>query len=294
MTRSTRDGFTLIELMVVVAIIAVLAAILFPVFSGVREKARQVKCRSQLMQLVVELNSYRKNNGHYPEPPRYDGAEGRYVGGLSELYPDYLDEQTGLDLLVCPDDKEARQFVQWCRDVVYSSYNGIIDWTDTDANGAPDDPTLLKSLYNYYGYTYCCEIDEDGQEVCDCSSLPGFSSGFDVGDPDLALKPALVGGSWMDQVDADGNPGSNGVPDWLDRQGLHWRHFPRLQTYTACEGTIVTHCICHRRYSGLDVIVRLSGKTETGNPITLNDPAESGISGWPNTVPVAGWVHQSF
>ena len=41
MTKPHRqDGFTLLELMITVAIIAILAAILFPVFAKAREKAR--------------------------------------------------------------------------------------------------------------------------------------------------------------------------------------------------------------------------------------------------------------
>jgi prepilin-type N-terminal cleavage/methylation domain-containing protein/prepilin-type processing-associated H-X9-DG protein len=44
-------GFTLIELMVVVAVITIVAAILFPVFSAAREKARQVSCISNIQQL---------------------------------------------------------------------------------------------------------------------------------------------------------------------------------------------------------------------------------------------------
>jgi prepilin-type N-terminal cleavage/methylation domain-containing protein/prepilin-type processing-associated H-X9-DG protein len=51
-------GFTLIELIVVIAIIAILSAILFPVFAAAREKARQVTCNSNLKQLGVAFFGY--------------------------------------------------------------------------------------------------------------------------------------------------------------------------------------------------------------------------------------------
>src|SRR5437764_11063090 len=46
-----KKGFTLIELLVVIGIIALLAAILFPVFSQAREKARAAACMSNLKQM---------------------------------------------------------------------------------------------------------------------------------------------------------------------------------------------------------------------------------------------------
>lgn len=56
-----RRAFTLIELLTVIAIIALLAAILFPVFAQAREKARQTQCLSNLKQIGVALTMYREN-----------------------------------------------------------------------------------------------------------------------------------------------------------------------------------------------------------------------------------------
>ena len=51
-------GFTLIEILVVIAIIAILGAILFPVFARAREKARQTSCSSNLRQLGLAVEMY--------------------------------------------------------------------------------------------------------------------------------------------------------------------------------------------------------------------------------------------
>lgn len=51
-------GFTLIELLVVIGIIALLAAIIFPVFASVRGKARQVACLSNMRQLGMAMAEY--------------------------------------------------------------------------------------------------------------------------------------------------------------------------------------------------------------------------------------------
>jgi len=53
-----RKGFTLVELLVVIAVIAVLAAILLPVFAQAREKARQTTCLSNLKQIGTALFLY--------------------------------------------------------------------------------------------------------------------------------------------------------------------------------------------------------------------------------------------
>ncbi len=55
-------GFTLVELLVVVAIIAILMAILLPALSLVREKARLVGCMSNMEQMYLGFQTYANEN----------------------------------------------------------------------------------------------------------------------------------------------------------------------------------------------------------------------------------------
>lgn len=64
-TQRNSSGFTLIETLTVFALIAVLTAMLFPVFAQVREKARQSVCASNLRQIGVAVAMYRSDYDDY-------------------------------------------------------------------------------------------------------------------------------------------------------------------------------------------------------------------------------------
>lgn len=66
MRTLNRSGFSLIELLTVIAIIALLAAIIFPVMSTARERSRQANCISNLNQIQQALKLYKQDNNRFP------------------------------------------------------------------------------------------------------------------------------------------------------------------------------------------------------------------------------------
>jgi prepilin-type N-terminal cleavage/methylation domain-containing protein len=63
---SPRDAFTLVELLAVMAIIAILIALLLPAVQSARESARRVHCANNVRQLALACNQHVEAQGHYP------------------------------------------------------------------------------------------------------------------------------------------------------------------------------------------------------------------------------------
>lgn len=77
--RSPRPrGFTLVELLVVIGIIAVLTAILFPVVAGARGKARQTQCLSNVRQITQAMLVYAAEHENRLPPCTYERPASRY------------------------------------------------------------------------------------------------------------------------------------------------------------------------------------------------------------------------
>jgi len=64
--NTVQKGFTLIELMIVIAIITILAGILIPNFLHARAEAQTASCEGNLRNLATALEEYAVDNGFYP------------------------------------------------------------------------------------------------------------------------------------------------------------------------------------------------------------------------------------
>jgi prepilin-type N-terminal cleavage/methylation domain-containing protein/prepilin-type processing-associated H-X9-DG protein len=123
--KPTLAAFTLIELMVVIGIIAILAAMLLPALSRAKDKARRIQCMNHLRQLGMAITLYADDNED-EFPPRARRASCWIV----KLAPYYLEPE----ILKCP--------TGWFEDRSYVM-NAFNDWFEK--NLMPDDYARYKA-----------------------------------------------------------------------------------------------------------------------------------------------------
>ncbi len=122
--RAFRDGFTLVELLLVIAIIAILVSITIPALGSSRETSRRVKCMVNLKQIGTGLQAYMNDSkdllpyvrplhdpaGNANDPSLLDVM----IAYLSIPAPERLDPndphspyQHVADVLICPSDRNG-------------------------------------------------------------------------------------------------------------------------------------------------------------------------------------------
>lgn len=123
---SRRRGFTLVELLVVIGIIALLISILLPALNGARKKAQAVACASNMRQIYMAMVFFsQEHKGHLPRPflvgelssnpqiaevcawaQKVPGASGHIdlQNDKGALWPYIKGQDTRAKLLMCPGD----------------------------------------------------------------------------------------------------------------------------------------------------------------------------------------------
>lgn len=140
--KSRSRAFTLIELLVVISIIALLAAILFPVFGRVRENARRSTCQSNLKQIGMAMVLY---SGDYDERlvPQAIYGPNKYNNGVSQfrwtycLTPYVKNEQ----IYVCP-SRSAVTVAQYYTPETNYGYNRSAQPSDAYVRSGSDNYSM--------------------------------------------------------------------------------------------------------------------------------------------------------
>lgn len=135
-----RPAFTLVELLIVIAIIAILAAILFPVLARARENARRASCQSNLKQIALGATLYIQDYDEHFPLGLTKKSEISYSSSFDLLQPYLKNSQIG----ICPSDADTPDVILPLPDLSPSSYTSNAKVTTTPFLGEPSPPSMTS------------------------------------------------------------------------------------------------------------------------------------------------------
>lgn len=118
MSARRLSAFTLIEMLVVIAIIAILAALLMPAFAAARERARKASCKNNLHTLMLGIEMYKQAYEDFLPP------------WLSTLTIPNVDMVRATDALICPSD--TSRGLEGGRPEWFKTVPGASQFSETD------------------------------------------------------------------------------------------------------------------------------------------------------------------
>lgn len=121
-TMKRNNSFTLVELLVVIAVIAILAALLLPGLKRSKDQARRVVCMNNMKMLALGVHLYgADNNDNLPNSSSYSGyalywfkmgpgGEANCYDDFAALYPRYIDNP---QTFYCPTSPIQKFTAMW-------------------------------------------------------------------------------------------------------------------------------------------------------------------------------------
>ncbi len=189
MRKSKKLGFTLIEILVVIAVVGLLAAILVPVVGAAMKKVRETTTKSKFTSWVTAIEQYKQTYQYYPilETGRTVGTDEHYDLGDGSLSLNFVkalsarDPATG-DKISKSDQKsfntKAKEFFSFSQE----------DFTQDD--GTVDYGTLVDGFGNKHIHVV---MDTDGNKrvVVPSSYLPDDATDAET-DSNGLMKTVII------------------------------------------------------------------------------------------------------
>jgi prepilin-type N-terminal cleavage/methylation domain-containing protein len=222
--KTKRRGFSLIEMLVVMAIIAILAGLIFPLATTMREKGNQSACISNLQSVGQALKLYRLDERAYP-PALYGFLIEGDSAPTTFLYPHYARSRREFK---CPDNPNR---------VDETGLAGPFDGVDSPVTAVP----LERVPKQGGGY--------DVKPILDKQIAYYLFDSYDGG----VLPPSRKIPSMVRTVKA-------GLPGYEIHYRRDWGFFGasdpdrELLNRNPEDGTFVTACTYHRKYNVLDLV----------------------------------------